>query len=100
MAKPSRKDSLLAKKAQIEAQLKQLDARERQAKRKADTRRKIIAGALALEHAEHDPAFAATLNDLIERFVTKPAERELFGLEQLAPANERSPSSDQANAAK
>jgi hypothetical protein len=47
-------------------------------KRKDDTRRKIIAGALVLERAETDAAFAAELAALLNRFVTKPQDRALF----------------------
>lgn len=75
-----RREKLLEKKRSLEAQIKAIDARERQRQRKLDTRRKIIAGALALEHAEGDEEFGARLYRLINRYVTKPAERELFGL--------------------
>jgi hypothetical protein len=43
-----RKTALLKKQEQIAQQLKQLTAREKEGQRKADTRRKVIAGALAL----------------------------------------------------
>jgi hypothetical protein len=46
--------------------------------RKDDTRRKIIAGAIALEYAQHDPDFAAALAGLLNEKVTKPADRALF----------------------
>jgi hypothetical protein len=46
--------------------------------RKDDTRRKIIAGAIALEHAENDPEFAAGLAALLNRYVVKPQDRALF----------------------
>jgi hypothetical protein len=47
-------------------------------KRKDDTRRKIIAGALMLERAETDPVFAAELVALLNHYVTKPQDRALF----------------------
>lgn len=71
---------LREKKAQIDAQLKQLEAREREQERRNDTRRKIIVGALALEHAEKDEAFGAELYRLIARYVDRPQDRALFGL--------------------
>jgi hypothetical protein len=43
-----------------------------QQKRKDDTRRKIIAGAIMLEHAETNAAFAAELTALLNHYVTKP----------------------------
>lgn len=56
-----------------------------QQKRKDDTRRKIIAGALILEHAEKNKTsdIAKKLNALIEEYVVKPNERSLFGLAPL-----------------
>jgi len=58
---------------------------KRRRERKLDTRRKIIAGAIALEHMNHDPAFAAAFGALLNRFVTKGPERVLFGLKVHAP---------------
>lgn len=49
-----------------------------QQKRKDDTRRKIITGALVLERAEADAAFAAELAALLNRYVTRPQDRALF----------------------
>jgi hypothetical protein len=46
--------------------------------RKDDTRRKIIAGAIALEHAQTDPGFAAELAALLNRYVMKPQDSALF----------------------
>jgi hypothetical protein len=53
------------------------------------TRRKIIAGALALNHMEKNPEsqWAHKMNALINEYATKSKERELFGLEPL-PENE------------
>ena len=73
-------DKLREKKAQIDAKLKKLEAREKERARKADTRRKVIAGALALEHAEIDPEFGEKLRSLLARFVNRPQDRALFGL--------------------
>jgi hypothetical protein len=46
--------------------------------RKDDTRRKIIAGAHALEHAERDPEFGAKLAAVLNRALVKPQDRALF----------------------
>lgn len=48
-------------------------------RRKTDTRRKIVAGSLALAHAEIDPDFAAALYRLLNRFVLA-RDRHLFDL--------------------
>ncbi|HTV27872.1 MAG TPA: hypothetical protein VMF32_08830 [Xanthobacteraceae bacterium] len=53
---------------------------KRRRERKLDTRRKIIAGAIALEHMKYDPAFAARFQELLDRYVRKSPERLLFGL--------------------
>ena len=59
---------------------------KRRRDRKLDTSRKIIAGAIALEHMNHDAAFASAFGALLDRFVTKGPERVLFGLRVRAPA--------------
>lgn len=64
----------------IKARLQREKAKLRQAERKADTRRKIIAGAIALEHAEVNPAFGAELWKVIEKSVTREQDRKLLGL--------------------
>jgi len=71
---------LTKKKAQLAAQITRTKAQVRSADRKRDTRRKIIAGALALEHAEQDAKFGDTLKRLLDKHVTRPQDRELFDL--------------------
>jgi hypothetical protein len=73
-----RKAKLLERRAKLDAQLQAIEAREKERMRKLDTRRKIIAGALALEHAEGNAAFAAELAGLLNRYVTRPDDRKLF----------------------
>lgn len=77
-----RLQTLLDKRAALDAQIKQAQARQRAQDRKDDTRRKIIAGALALEHAEKEPnsEFSRTLLNLLETYVTGARERALMGL--------------------
>jgi hypothetical protein len=81
----SRLEKLQQQKAQIEAKIKGLQSREQQQARKNDTRRKIIAGALALHHMEKnkDDPFSKKLFRLLNEYVTKPYERNLFGLPAL-----------------
>jgi hypothetical protein len=78
MATEDRKARLLQRKAQIEAQLADLDARANVKRRKAETRGKIIAGANALDRAKRKPAFRAELAEQMNRTVTRPEERALF----------------------
>ena len=71
---------LRQKRDQLDAQLRALDARQKQAERKADTRRKVIAGALALEHfaANRESEFARVLFRLLDEYVVRPHDRTLF----------------------
>lgn len=89
-------DKLEQRRAQLDAQIQAARARDREKKRKQDTRRKIIAGALALEHAEKNPngEFSRTILGLIQKYVTTDTERALFDLDPLPhdarkPANAR-----------
>lgn len=66
MAPRTSRDALLEKRRKIEAQLKALDARDREQKRKDDTRRKIIVGSLVMDEAEADPTMLAAVRRLIE----------------------------------
>ena len=71
--------------AQIDAQLKDISAREKETERKRGTRRKIIMGGLAGFHMEKNPrsAFAKKLAALIDDYVIGDKERALFDLEPL-----------------
>jgi hypothetical protein len=71
--------ALLKKQEEIAAQLKQLKAREKDTERKADTRRKVIAGALALEHLAKNPdsEFAKVLVYLLDNYAEERS-RYLF----------------------
>ena len=83
----ARLDQLLKQKFQLEARIKSETAKVRTQQRKDDTRRKIIAGAIALQNFETKPdsEFAHELLSLLDRYVVKPKERELFGLPPLPP---------------
>jgi hypothetical protein len=75
-----RLETLRRKREQLDAQLKALEAREQQARRKADTRRKVIAGALAMEHYEKNPdsEFHRIMFRLLAEYVVRPHDRALF----------------------
>lgn len=78
------------REAQIRAQLQREKSKLRDDQRKQDTRRKIIIGALALEHK--DAAFQDTLDRLLRQYVTKPQDRALFDLPPLPEEPETPPS--------
>jgi large subunit ribosomal protein L7/L12 len=73
-------NELLQKEARLKAQIQKKAAQVRGVDRKKDTRRKIIAGALALEHMAHDKEFANVMKKLLNEHVTRTADRELFDL--------------------
>lgn len=78
--KPEAKRAAITKRrAQLDAQLKALDAKEKDKARKDDARLKIIVGALAWEHTQRNPnsAYAAKTRELIADYV-KPDARHLF----------------------
>lgn len=66
MAPRNSRDALLEKRRKIEAQLKALDARDREQQRKDDTRRKIIIGGLVMAEMESDADLRAAVSRLIE----------------------------------
>ena len=81
----TRLDKLMEKRDALEKQIKEAQAKDRAKTRQLKTRRKTLAGALALSHMEEHPQsnFTKTLKGLLDEHVTKPNDRELFGLEPL-----------------
>jgi hypothetical protein len=67
----------------LNAQIRQLQARENKKKRKEDTRRKILAGAAVLDEAETNVAYKNALYELLARFLTRDDDRALFALPPL-----------------
>ena len=72
---------LKQEEAAVKAKIQRERAKLAEQRRKDDTRRKIIAGALALQHK--DEGFQAALGRLLNEYVTKPDERALFDLPPL-----------------
>ena len=70
---------LRKKRDQLTAKIQRETARVKSAERKQDTRRKIIAGAIALEHMDHDPQWQEKFRALLKQHV-KPSDKELFDL--------------------
>lgn len=93
-------ENLYQKKSKLDARIKKIKAREREQNRKRETRRKIIAGALALHHMRKNPEseFSKILARLLNEYVTKPHERKLFGLEPkqdvVSPKAKKTPAND------
>lgn len=71
------------KKAALEQQIRREKFRQSAQDRKTDTRRKILAGAIVLTHADIDATFHEALYDLLNRFLLPERDRALFGLPPL-----------------
>ena len=74
---------LKAQRAAIDARMRQEQYKLRAAERKIDTRRKVLAGAWALDKVARDNQFAAMAMEDLRNFLTRDDERALFGLPPL-----------------
>lgn len=74
----------LVRVEKLRNRLSALETRAKNRERKTDTRRKIVVGAIALETARRDAAFKAQLWKLLDEFVERPLDRELFGLNETS----------------
>ena len=71
------------KLTQIKAQIANENAKLTSAARKKDTRRKVIAGAIALKHMEKDPNFAEVMRGLLKKNIEREEDKKLF--DELLP---------------
>ena len=90
--KSTRLEKLEAQKQKLLKQIALEKNRLRGQERKDDTRRKIVAGAIALAHCERDEMFKEHFFDLLSRFVDREQDRTLLG---LAPKKTGSPANDE-----
>jgi hypothetical protein len=81
--------SLAATLKKKKVRLQKYEAQKRSLARRLDTRKKIIAGALALEHIQYDGRYGQAFRALIDEYVTSDQDRQLFGLEPLPDGDER-----------
>ena len=73
-------EKLLQKEAQLKAQIQDAKARERTLEKKRDTRRKVLVGAAVMARVEHGDWPERDLKMMMDGFLTRESERELFGL--------------------
>ncbi|EDX82333.1 hypothetical protein S7335_890 [Synechococcus sp. PCC 7335] len=73
-------ERLLEKEAQLKAQIQQAKAAERTLEKKRDTRRKILVGAAVMARVENGKWPKEDLLSMMDGFLSRPNERELFGL--------------------
>jgi hypothetical protein len=81
VAMPTKLELLLEKEAQLKAQIQQAKAAERTLEKKRDTRRKILIGAAVLARVEMGEWPQKDLTMMMDGFLSRPHERELFDLD-------------------
>ena len=83
------KQRLKEKQARLQAQFQKVAGRQKAEDRKADTRRKVLAGAVVLKACETDTALKEKVWGLMEKNLTMNKDRAVFGF----PLRPESPSS-------
>ncbi len=73
-------DRLLAQKKSLEARIAKEKVKSKQQERKDETRRKILVGAIVLNHMQHDTNFKQSIEALLDTQLTKTIDRKLLGL--------------------
>jgi hypothetical protein len=81
----SKIEALKQKQAAIAAQIRAEKSAAARKDRADDTRRKILVGAVVQAHALKNPETARWLAKLLDRNVTKDADRDLLGALLIAP---------------
>jgi hypothetical protein len=73
-------EALLKRKEQLEKRLRAAQERKKEQERLANERRKLIIGAAVLDFilANPDSPLASNLRELLDRHVTRPADRALL----------------------
>ena len=71
---------LKQRREQIEARIKNLEARDKAREKKRDTRRKILIGAFFMEQMEKDEPMKKKILAGLNGFLVRANDRELFGL--------------------
>ncbi len=78
-----RLEQLLKKREELSAQIQKIRAREATQKRKEDTRRKILLGALVMEMMSKGELDRDKLMKRLDGFLTREIDRKLFELPVL-----------------
>jgi len=71
---------LMGQREAVNARIRREQGKQRALKRRQDTRRKVLMGAMVLDRCRHDPVFKNTLFGLLDGFLTRAEDRALFGL--------------------
>ncbi len=78
----SQLEKLEKKRAQLQAQIQNLKARDRSKSEKEETRRKILVGAYTLDQAREKGTYDKLVASL-DSYLTRNSDRVLFGLHPL-----------------
>ena len=75
-----RLENLLKKREQLNTQIQKIKSKEAVQKRKEDTRRKILLGALLMEMMEKGELDKTKIRNRLQSFLTRDIDRKLFDL--------------------
>lgn len=78
--KPDRLTRLQQQREALDQKIRAEQKKLKEQERRDETRRKIVAGAIALAHMDKDEHFRALFSELLEHFVERPQDRALLGL--------------------
>lgn len=98
-AKPTKRDKLLDQQRQLAAKLAALDAREKEAERKNDTRRKILIGGAIIAAMKRGTFSDEQLNVILNRELVADRDRAMFDL-PARPASDMPSSAAQDDSAR
>jgi len=90
----SKLEQLLKQQEQLKARIQQEKQKEVQAQRKAENRRKLLAGVALLSAIKAGHVEQRALDQLLDQYITTPRDREFLGLppaQPAAPGNEQLP---------
>ena len=76
----SKLEQLKKKQEQLRLQIQKEQQKESTKKRKEDTRRKILLGAMVLERMERESDYKEQVSKTLDKYLTKERDRELFDL--------------------
>ncbi|MEI8055098.1 MAG: mobilization protein [bacterium] len=78
-----RLERLREQREKLNARIQSVEARVKTSERKQDVRKKILIGAYYLDQAEKNNAMSE-LKSIMNKFLKRDFDRELFGLEPLS----------------
>ena len=81
----AQEEKLKQLKALKQKQEAQKRAAEAKRSRITDTRRKVLVGAMMLEHMDKNEATKVSVMGKLDAFLTRPDDRALFGLPEMPP---------------